>query len=197
MTESQLQGKKNSQQPWLKMNAATNPHFIDSSFVAPTSHQVKYYLRRHALREPSRWLAWGPIAALAGLLMLSLMSNNPMMALVPWVGAGGILFGLAARVQYVRRLGQRVVRSQELAVLRHWPVSLRMCWRLLPTVVGFPSLHSRVVAIMAICLDQVKAYDAAVETYDYLLDHFTVCSTRYHPATHPLRHDSSLRRTPS
>ena len=152
------------------MNTTNRQLVLDTSFIAPTSLQVRNYLRRHGLREPSGWLTWGPIAALVGLLMLSLMSANPVTAFLPWVGAGAIVFGLSARVNHVRRLGQRVARSQELAVLRQWPVSLRMCWRLLPSVAGLPGLHSRVVAVMATCLDQVKAYEAAVEAYGYLLD---------------------------
>ena len=140
-------------------------------FTAPTGQQVRSYLSRHRLHEPSRLMAWMPLLVLVLVMVftVSLSSGGAMAAVLPWLGAGGILVYLSARVNRLRQLGRRVARAQELAMLRHWPQALRMCWRLAPDLTSLPHLHSRVVTVMAMCLDQVKAYDSAIETYGYLV----------------------------
>ena len=139
-------------------------------FSPPTTQQVLTHLGRYPAREPSKLLAWLPILALGAAIAMTMLIESDWALMLPWLTVGAVFVMLAVKIRKTRHLEQRVGNAQELAMLRHWHQSLRLCWRLLPSLTTQPPLHSRAVALVAHCLDQLKAYDAAITTYNHLID---------------------------
>lgn len=146
-------------------------------FTPPTAEQVQRHLDLHPPRGPSRLVAWLPILALAVVLLLTFVIEDGLVLLLPWLLLGAFFLYLGWRVRAARQLEARATQVQELAMLRRWPQSLRQGWRLLPSLTHIPELHGRVVASLAHDLDQLKAYEAAIVAYDFLIARL--------PAEHP------------
>ncbi len=151
------------------MTGSTIDHRRNRRFVPPTGQQIRSFLARYPARESSKWALWTPLVVLVVILIVSVVSTHPLAAVLPWLGVAGVLVTLARRATRIRRLQHRVLRTQELAMLRYWPQCLRMGWRTLPALESQPDLHARVVTAMAVSLDQVKAYEAAIEAYRFLI----------------------------
>jgi hypothetical protein len=88
---------------------------------------------------------------------------------LPWVGLAWLFGHNWVRAQRAMRLESQVRKSQETAMLRRYPRSLREAWRILPQATPMPALHSQTVAMISHCLDSLGCYDAAIVGYDYLL----------------------------
>lgn len=146
-------------------------------FNPPRAEQVRDYLQRHRPTGPARWTTTLPIVALGAVVALTFMTNDLLAVLLPAIVLAALLVGLSWRVRRLRDLEQRAARASELALTRHYPQALRLGWRLLPNLRAMPEMHGRTVAVMAYCLDQVKAHDAAIAAYDYLINHL--------PPSHP------------
>lgn len=139
-------------------------------FSPPTVGQVLTHLKRYPAREPSKLTAWMPIIAMATVIVLTMVIQSDWVLLLPWLTVGVVFVLLAMKMRNAQRLEQRITDAQELAMLRHWRQSLRLTWRLIPSLVTQPPLHGRAVALIAHCLDQLKAYDAAITAYNHLID---------------------------
>ena len=146
-------------------------------FQTPTAQQVDDHLTRHEPRGPSRLLAWLPLTALAVALALSFVIRHPVMLMLPWLALAGTVGFMSLRVRSLRHVEGQVIQAQELAMLRHHAPALQLTWQLIPSACRWPVTHGRLVAFMGHCLDQLKAYDAAIVTYDYLIDQLP----RHHP----------------
>ncbi|MCX5662345.1 MAG: hypothetical protein NTW19_21915 [Planctomycetota bacterium] len=147
-------------------------------FAPPTPEQVRRHLERHAARGPSALRLWAPLAILilvVGVLILG--GSSPVTVVGAWMVLGIAMLLRAMQRRWVQGLEARAVRAQELALRRHWPQSLRLAWRALPSIVSFPELHARLIAVIAHDLDQLKAYDSAIAAYDFLIERL--------PADHP------------
>jgi hypothetical protein len=127
------------------------------------------------------------------------------MVLVPWIVLAGVFSAMSYRVRRLRGLETQVAKVHELALMRRWPQSLRLAWRLIPSLQTMPELHGRTVAMLALGLDQVRAYDAALVAYDHVIErlpaehpgsiHLRVQRAMVHLATDQLADaDSALRR---
>ena len=145
-----------------------------TTFEPPRAEQVRTYLQRHPATAPSRMLAWMPIIALGGAVMISWAATSGWVQTLPWAIIAGLLVFLTHRVRWVRHMEQQVTRVQELAMTRRYTVAMRLAWRLLPKVAAMPAMHGRVVAFMAHILDQLRAYEAAVFAYEYLIHQLPV-----------------------
>ena len=139
-------------------------------FSPPTAQQVLTHLKRYPAREPSKLIAWLPILAMGAAIALTMMVQSDWALILPWLTVGVVLVLLATRMRKLHQLEQRITDAQELATLRHWRQSLRLAWRLLPSLVTQPILYGRAVALTAHCLDQLKAYDASIAAYNHLID---------------------------
>ena len=148
-----------------------------SNFNPPRPEQLRAHLERHSPRGPSRLLAWLPIIALAGVVLLTTVTNDGWTRMLPWVILAALITTMAFRVRWVRHLEAQVAKVQELTMMRRFPTAMRLAWRLLPKVNTMPVLQGRIVAFMAHVLDQVRAYDAAIIAYDAAIRHL--------PALHP------------
>ncbi len=142
----------------------------DRSFSPPTAQQVRTILDRYPPRPPSKLIAWLPIIALAVALYAAIMVTNNWAAILPWLTVAAVFIALGIQVYKARNLETQLTQAQELAMLREHIPALRRAWRLLPSLATLPPLHHRTVAIIAYCLDQINAYDAALVAYDYLSD---------------------------
>jgi len=142
----------------------------EKTFTAPTADQLRVHLQRCAPRSPSQLAAWLPLLVILGALALSVVVENPLLIMLTWLGALVMIVALGIRARRARLLEQGVVRAQELVLLRHWDSGLRLAWRLLPSLVTVPAMHGRLVILIANCLDRLKAYDAAIVGYDYLVE---------------------------
>ena len=149
----------------------------------PSAHQVAGHLGHHGLRRPSRLLSWLPLAAIVAVFVLSMTVRHVVTLIVPWLVLVGILaFGYGWR-RWLGHLEQRVTRAQELSMMRYHREALYAAWRLLPRVTTVPGMHGRVLTVLAHCLDQFKAYDAAIVAYDGLIEWLPP----QHPGTVQLR----------
>ena len=137
----------------------------------PSAHQVADHLGRHGLRRPSRLLAWLPLAAIVAVFFLSMTVRHVVTLIAPWLVLVGILAFVYGRGRWLGHLEQRVTRVQELSMMRYHREALYGAWRLLPRVPTVPVMHGRVMTVLAHCLDQLKAYDAAIVAYDGLIEH--------------------------
>lgn len=141
------------------------------SFTPPTPEQVRRHLERHAARGPSPARLWAPMIVLAMIVgVLILGGTSPLTIVLAWMILGLAMLGRVLQRQWLLGLEARAVRAQELALRRHWPQSLRLAWRALPSLVSFPELHARLIAVIAHDLDQVKAYEAAIAAYSFLIE---------------------------
>ncbi len=140
-----------------------------SAFIPPTAEQVGAHLDRYPPRGPSRLGAWMTLGVVV-LLVMTLLTNQSPLTLLLWLLLAAMIINAAMRIRRARRLEQQVTWAQELAVLRRHAQSLRLAWRTLPSSASAPMQHGRTVACIASNLDQLKAYDAAIVAYDYLID---------------------------
>ena len=148
-----------------------------SNFLPPKAEQLRGYLDRHRPTGPSRLFAWMPIIAILGAVLLMLVAEDGWLQLTPFIVLLALFAIMAYRSRWLRLLEAQVTRVHELAMLRHYPRAMRLTWQLLPKLASMPPLHNRVVAFLADLLNQVRAYDAAIVAYDYLIHHL--------PAEHP------------
>jgi len=139
-------------------------------FSPPTARQVLTHLKRYPAREPSKLIAWLPIIAMATAVVLTMMVQSDWALMLPWLTVGAVFVLLATKMRNLHRLEQQMTDAQELAMLRHWRQSLRLAWRLLPSLVTQPILYGRAVALTAHCLDQLKSYEASIAAYHHLID---------------------------
>lgn len=115
-------------------------------------------------------MAWLPVMALVVALILGTTVASHWTLILSCLAVGAVFTGLTVKMHRLRQSEQHVIRVQELTTLRQWTRSLRLSWRLLPSLVTVPTLHGQVVALMATCLDELKAYDTAIQAYTYLID---------------------------
>lgn len=148
-----------------------HPASQDQPFNLPTARQVRSHITHYPARGPSKLVAWAPIIALAAALAITLTLQGDAAVLLSWLIIVGVLAALATRASRVKRLDQRVAHLRELAMLRHWAATVRLAWKLLPSLTTLPALHGRTLVLIAHGLDQLKAYDAAIAAYDHLIDH--------------------------
>lgn len=144
----------------------------------PSAAQLKALLQRHPARQPPRLLAWLFTGIMVAALFLALTVNDSWDFLQPLLLVAVLLTAVAARARWVQQLESKMERAQELAVLRRWLRALRLTWSTLPSLTRLPHLHRLAVALIAHCLDQLRAYDAAIVAYDHLADQF--------PGDHPM-----------
>lgn len=141
-----------------------------STFRPPTPEQFEQYLQRYSPQPPSAWEARLPILGI-GVVLLLVVIFDGLALLLPWLVLIGLLIYFSVRAKRAKAIEQQAVRIHELAMLRKYPQALRDAWRLLPALTKHPTLYVRTVAMMAHCLDQLRAHDAAIVGYDQLLGH--------------------------
>ena len=141
----------------------------NSSFTPPTAEQIGERLQQCAPQQASRFWSIAPLVVLGVVAGFTFTSSGILAALMPFVIVIGLMFAMGWRVRSLRRLEQRAVRVPELAMMRYDVQALRLGWRLLPQLRTLHELHGRTVAVMAMCLDQVGAYEAAIVAYDDLI----------------------------
>jgi len=141
----------------------------DPSPSTPTADQVRDHLERHALRPPSRLLAATPLLIFLGVLAMILLADHTvgMLLLFPLIG---LVVYANIRVHRFQRLEQEALHIQELTVMRQYRQSLRLAWEALPRVTTLAPLHHQLIACLAQTLDELRAYEAALIAYDYLVD---------------------------
>jgi hypothetical protein len=139
-------------------------------FAPPSPEQFEEHLRSHPPNPPSKWQMRAPLLVAAVLLGMSLALTGPVAALLPWTALAWLFGHNWVRAQRATRLEAQVRKSQEIAMLRRYPQSLREAWRILPQATPSPALHSQTVAMIAHCLDSLCCYDAAIVGYEYLLE---------------------------
>ena len=140
-----------------------------SGFTPPTAEQLSGHLRRCAPRRARRWLSILPFAGLGLIVGLTFAADGLGSVLLPVLALAALTAALSWRVRWLRRTEQGAVRVQELAATRHYRNALSQGWRLLPKLRAMPEMHCRTLAALALCLDQLKAYDSAIVAYDFLL----------------------------
>ena len=156
-------------------------------FNPPTAEQVGEHLERYPAVGPSRFMAWLPIIALTSVLIL-LVSTSGLFVVLPWILLLSVFSFMSYRVRQLRQVERQVTRVQELSMLRHGHEAMRLVWTLLPKLSAMPELHSRVVALLAHNLDQLKLYDAAIVAFDHLIDRLP----QEHPGSVQLRIQRTL-----
>jgi hypothetical protein len=137
----------------------------------PTAEQVAEHLDRYAPRRPAWWITLLPITLLISAMVISSALPGMLGASLPWLALGLMLAWLTFKGRAARRLEKSAMSLQESAMLRNFSKALRDSWRLLPRMSVNPVMHLRAVTVIAHCLDYLKAYDAAIVGYDYLLAH--------------------------
>lgn len=136
----------------------------------PTAEQMQSHLAAHPPRRPSRQTGLVLLLAMAAMFLLVVSARHALMLLLPWLLLLGISAWVFWRVRRLRRLEQRVNQVQERTMLRWFEPALREAWDLLSATAAVPSLHGRVMATLAHCLEQLGAYDAAIVVYNRLID---------------------------
>jgi len=153
---------------------ATHPPLTSAppsaAFSPPTADQVQSWIQRHPPRARSAWAFRGPLIAIVVLVAMSFAMQSAVIGVLPWLGFVALLIYMGWLARHNRELEMKVSYLQELSAVRQHAPAIRGAWRLLPQVIRMHELHGRVLAIMAYNLDQVRAYDAAILTYDYLVD---------------------------
>lgn len=148
-----------------------------SDFTPPTPEQVAAHLEGSPPRMPSAWAVRTPLLVMGAALAVALVLGDAVALTLPWIVLAGVFGYLAWRVRRQRGLEGRATRVQELTMLRLHAEAVRRAWTLVPAVARQPNLYMRCVALMSQCLQQLKAYDAAIVGYDALLEHL--------PSDHP------------
>ncbi len=140
-------------------------------FEPPTPEQFDEHLRNYPANPPSKWQARAPLFVAVALIVVSLLTADPLSGLLPWVALAWLFGHTSFRTRRAFAIETQVRRTQEIAMLRRYPEALRRGWRQLPKTVPAPMLHGQTVAMIAHCLDTMGCYDAAIVGYDYLLEH--------------------------
>lgn len=140
-------------------------------FFPPTAQQVREHLERHPPRGPGMAIAWLPLAAFVAAMALWSTAQNPLGFLLALLLLSAMMVGVSLRARRLRALESQTTRTQELLAQRQWHESLRSAWRALPRLTTLPEWHGRTVSAMAHNLDRLRAYDAAIVAYDYLVAH--------------------------
>ncbi len=125
---------------------------------------------------------------MAAAVGLALTAPAGPVVVLPWLIILGLLFYSAFRVRRGRNLEARVQRVTDLAMLRRYVPSLRLAWQLLPAVSRNPELHLRTVVILGLNLDSVGACEAALVTYQYMLERLP----KNHPGLAQLQAQAAL-----
>lgn len=152
----------------------------------PSAEQVKQHLLEHEGQPPSRLRAWLPLLILLGVFMFAISSASPGAQVLPWLALAGVLIYTSVRVRAMKGLEQQVNLTQEAVMVRRVREALAGAWKLLPRLVRVPELHGRIVALIAHALDRLKAHDAAIVGYDYLIERL--------PGRHPVSMQLQLQR---
>ncbi|MEX0655639.1 MAG: hypothetical protein WD534_13935 [Phycisphaeraceae bacterium] len=156
---------------------------MSENFQPPTVEQIESLLARHPLRPPSQVAVWAPLLLFAAMMALVLLVGGVWGVLLPWAGLGAMFGYLVLRVRRAKLIDQRVTRAQELAMLRHHDEALAMGWRLLPAAETTPGPYLRTMTLLGHCLEELKAYEAAIACFDRLLE----MMPKDHPGTVHLR----------
>lgn len=141
---------------------------MPSPFSPPTPEQVEHWIADHPLQPPSSWAAVLPLLVLGGALVLVLILPPPLSWILPWLALGAVIVMAHTRGRRGRQLERRATNLHELAMLRHFAPALRRAWDLLPEVTTHPGMHSRIIAVVGHCLDQLRCYESAIAAYDHL-----------------------------
>ncbi len=155
--------------------------------MPPGAEQVRRHLAHHGPIPRTAWHAWRPLLLLAVALVLSATIDAPWARLLPWVAIVVAIAMTTSRARRTEALAHQLVQLQEFIMLRRYVHALRLAWRLLPRTTSIPAFHGRIVAFLAHGLDQVGAYDAAIVTYDYMIERL--------PAQHPGAHQMQIARS--
>ncbi|MEX0776694.1 MAG: hypothetical protein WD042_13405 [Phycisphaeraceae bacterium] len=140
-----------------------------TAFAPPSPQQVHAHLERYAATGPSKVATWAPLALLVAAVVLAVNVEGGALAILPWLILLAMFIYSGVRTARLRTLEGRAIYVQELAMLRRHVESLRLAWRLLPSVTHLVELHTRTVALIGHNLEQVQAYESALAVLDYLL----------------------------
>jgi len=149
-----------------------------NSFEPPSAERLQRHLDENPATRPAPWRSQLPLVFLGVLAVAVLLAANPYFAVLPWIALIVFMVVMSNRIRQRRQLHAEVVRAWELAMLRQHRDALGRAWRLLPRVSHNPELHTRVVVVMAHCLDDLAAWPAVLVAYDALLELL--------PPAHPL-----------
>lgn len=152
-------------------------------FVPPGAEEMRSHLDRHGPVARSPWQAWRPILLLAAALFLSATIDAWWAHTLPWFAIAAAIFFTTSRARRTEQLARQLTQLQEFVMLRRYVPALRLAWQILPRMTTIPSFHGRAVAFLAHGLDQVGAYDAAITTYDYMIDRLP----SHHPGSQQMR----------
>lgn len=153
-------------------------------FTPPTPAQLDSFLRNHPVTGPSLLLNLLPVAGSVVLILLLTVAQPGLFLLIaPWIILAALFISIAWRAHSTRTLDARVNHASELAMFHRHVESLRLAWRTLPMATRSPEMHGRLVTLIAHDLDQVAAYDSAINAYSYILERMP----REHPAAIQLR----------
>lgn len=131
---------------------------------------MSHLLEKYAPRAPSLSAVWWPTIAIVVAIGISFSVAHSWRMIVLPLALVAVAVASSFKEKTVARLEQSVIRSEELTLCRHWDRAYKMTLDLLPSLATRPTLHLRTVLVAATCLDQLQAYDAAIVTYDYLID---------------------------
>jgi len=135
----------------------------------PTAEQVAAHATHFMPQAGPVWVTHAPLIVLVAAVLLAILIPPPIGALLPWLALLGVLIHGSARLRGLRDLERVANAIAEQAMLRRYRPALRRAWLVLPRLVRHPSLHGRVVATMAHCLDDLGAHESAMAAYDHLL----------------------------
>ena len=159
------------------------PAPTSTSIALPSPQQVREYLQAFPASGPPGWVTWTPLALLLGAMMLAMSHASAIAQLAPWAALAVLYFIVAARVKRMRLLEKKITLVQEMALTRRTRAAFDQAWSLLPALAISPELHSRAVAFIGHLLDQLKAYEAGIVAFDFLIDRLPT----EHPASVQLR----------
>ena len=141
----------------------------NQAWSPPTAEALGQHLAAHPPRPTPAWTARMPLFVLGAALVVGLLVGGPIGYLLPWAGLIGLVVYASLNVGRTRRLTARTERAHELALLRHYRPALRSAWRLVPELSTHAILQHRAVAIIAHCLDELRAVEATLVAHDRLL----------------------------
>lgn len=143
----------------------------------PSAERLTDHLAAYPPSPGSVWVARAPLFILGFAVAIAVGVGGALGLMLPWLAVMGVMVYGVVRVRRMRTLEARVGRVQELAMLRHYREALDQAWTLVQDLTPYPALQHRAVSVLAHCLDDTGAHDAAIVTYDRLLDDL--------PADHP------------
>lgn len=138
-------------------------------FTPPSVEQISKHLQRYAPRISRMWINQLPLILLILAAVLTLFAGNALTAILPWMLLIGVLIYTRLRVVRTRNIQQNVQQVHDWTQLGEHVQATRAIWKLLMTTQLMPEVHGRLVALMALNLDKLTAYNAAEATYDYLI----------------------------